>query len=175
MEKIFITGVAGSGKTIMSKALNELGYKAYDIEDDSYGLFMMIRKDTGERYVDYDNSDLDKVNNSRWVCDIDKLKEFLDKQTEDIVFYCGIASNNAEVMSFFDTSILLRTTPDILDKRLKTREGTDDFANTKAGRERVLSWKDEFEERMIKSGMIPIDANPDSKEVAEAILKIIQE
>lgn len=170
--KIFITGVAGSGKSTISRALISLGYKAYDIEADEYGLFMMIRKDTGERYTDYDNTDLDKVANARWVCDINKLKEFLLKQVEDLAFYCGISDDNIEIMSLFDMSILLKVNPNILDQRLLKREGTDDFANTAAGRQRVLGWKDEFEDRMIKAGMIPTNANLSPEEVAKNIIKI---
>lgn len=173
-KKIFITGVAGSGKTAVSQALGVLGYKAYDIEDDKYGLFMMVRKDTGEHFLDYDNSDLNKVNNARWICDITKLKELLDKQNEDLVFYCGIASNIIEVMSLFDTLILLQVKPEVLNNRLLVREGTDDYANTEAGRQRVLSWKDEFEDNMIKAGMLVVDANSNPEEVAKDIIKLVK-
>src|SRR3989344_4682792 len=166
MKKIFITGVAGSGKTAVSRVLNALGYKAYDIEDGEHGLFMMVRKDTGERYVDFDNADMEKLNNANWICDLEKLRDFISKQIEEVVFYCGIAHNNEEIMSLFDKSMLLRADPEVITTRLLTREGTDDYANTETGRQRVLSYKDEFEERMIRKGMIAVDANPDSETIA---------
>jgi len=169
---VFITGIAGSGKTTVSRALTAMEYKALDIEADEHGLFRMVRKDTGEPYTDYDNADIEKVSNASWLCDITKLKELLDSQTEEIAFYCGIG-NNEDIMPLFDVSILLRASPDTINKRLTTREGTDDFANTEAGRQRVLSWKDEFEERMIRKGMIAVDANPDAEEVAREIVKLV--
>jgi len=171
-KSIFITGIAGSGKSTISRALLALGYKSYDIEDDMYGLFMMVRKDTGEEYVDYDNADMEKVNNARWVCDTKKLKKLIENQTENMAFYCGITSDNLELIPLFDTSILLRVNSKILNQRLLSREGTDDYGNTEAGRQRVLSGKDEFENKMIKAGMIVIDANSYAKKVAEEIIKI---
>lgn len=170
--KIFITGISGSGKSTVSRALNNLGYKAYDIEDDIYDLFTMIRKDTGKSFVDYDNSDLSKVGNARWICDIAKLKKLLDKQTENLAFYCGTADNNIEVMSLFDNSILLKVSPEILDKRLLTREGTNDYANTKEGRKKVLDSKDEFDNRMIKAGMLIVDGDSSPEQIAKDIIKL---
>ena len=87
MKKIFITGVAGSGKSTVSHELARMGYPSHDIEESDYGLFVMVRKDTGEIFEDYDNSDLEKVNTARWICDPNKLRNLLDKQTEDIEFY----------------------------------------------------------------------------------------
>lgn len=172
-KSIFVTGVAGSGKSTVSQELNKLGYKAYDIEDDVYGLFVMVRKDTGEPYTDYDNSDIAKVNNARWVCDLDKLKALIDTQNEDMAFYCGIAHDNKKLIPLFSKSILLQVSPEVLDSRLLTREGTDNFANTKAGRERVLSWKDEFEQKMIQAGMLPINADSSAEQVAKDILNLV--
>ena len=165
--------MSGSGKTTLSQTFNALGYEAYNIEHDDYGLFMMVRRDTGERYLDYDNTDLKKVANSRWVCDVTKLKKLLDGQKTDLAFYCGTASDNIELMPLFDFSIVLHVSPKILDKRLMVREGTDDYANTPAGRQKVLSRLDEFEKAMIKAGMIVVDANGSPEKVAKDILKIV--
>ncbi|MDP2641695.1 MAG: AAA family ATPase [bacterium] len=171
-KSIFITGIAGSGKTTISRAFKDMGYEAYDIEDDQYGLFMMIRRDTGERYTDYDNADPEKTKNALWVCDLAKLKELINKQTNDIAFYCGIASKNEELMPFFDKSFVLQADSEILYKRLLSREGTDDYGNTEAGRQGILKNKDEFEEKMIQAGMIGVKANTDATEVAKAIIDL---
>ena len=171
---IFVTGMAGSGKSTISKELNLLGYKSYDIEDNEYGLFTMVRRDTGKLYEDYDNTDMEKVKNARWTCDVSKLKEFVNKQTEGIVFYCGISSNNEEVMSLFDVSILLKASSETIYKRLLTREGTEDYGNTEAGRQNALGWKDEFEGKMQKAGMLVVDANSNPREVANKIVELVK-
>jgi broad-specificity NMP kinase len=172
MKSIFITGISGSGKSRLSKELRELGQEAFDFELDEYGLFMFVRKDTGERYMDYDNTDMAKVNNAVWVCDVEKLKKLLNQQKTKIAFYCGAAGNNLEIKDLFDTCFLLRADPAILEKRLYEREGTDDFANTAEGRKLVLEMKKGFEEEMLQAGMLPIDANQSSRQVAELITEL---
>ena len=172
-KSIFITGMAGSGKSTISKELNLLGYRAHDIEADEYGLFTMVRRDTGKPFEDYDNADLGKVKIARWICDTDKLKILLSKQNEDLAFYCGVASNNDEVMSLFDVSILLQASKETIYKRLLTREGKDDYGNTEEGRQNALGWKDEFEEKMRKMGMLTVDANSSPREVAEEIINSV--
>ena len=42
-ESILITGIAGSGKTTLSKKLKKAGYKTHDFED-GYALFTMFNK-----------------------------------------------------------------------------------------------------------------------------------
>ena len=111
-----------------------------------------------------------KVNNASWVCDIDKLKQLLDKQTEEIAFYCGTASNNVEVMSLFDRVFFLKVSPDILDNRLLVREGTDDYANTEAGRKIVLSKIGKFDNENMEAGAIPINGDLTSLEVAKEVI-----
>lgn len=171
-KSIFITGIAGSGKSTISKTFRDLGYESYDIEDLD-DMFIMVRKDTGELFVDYDNSDLSKVNNSRWICNIEKLKELVDNQKEGIAFYCGIASNNLDLMDLFDKSLLLSANPEEINNRLLPREGTSDHSNTEAGRNRVLGYKDEFEQKMLNAGMVIVNANSNPKEIVTEILRII--
>ena len=172
-KSIFVTGVAGSGKSSVSKALNRLGYNAYDIEE-LEGMFKMVRKDTGEDFADYDDADIEKVKNADWICDKNKLEELLQKQSNGIVFYCGVASNNDEIIPLFDQTILLKASPEIVRKRLSSREGTDDMGNTAENREWVLSWKDWWENQMIEQGAVVVDADGSPTEVAQKIVEIIK-
>jgi len=172
-KSIFITGVAGSGKSSISKELNEFGYMAYDIEE-LEGMFKMVRKDTGEDFENYDNIDIKKVKNADWVCDKNKLEELLERQSDEIVFYCGVASNNDEIMPLFTQTILLKASPEAVRKRLSVREGTDDIGNTAENREWVLSWKDWWENKLVEQGAAVIDADENPKEVAQEIIKIVQ-
>lgn len=172
-KSIFITGVAGSGKSSISKELNKLGYKAYDIEE-LEGMFKMIRRDTGEDFEDYNNADIEKVKNADWICDKNKLKELLQKQNDGIMFYCGVASYNDKMIPFFDQTILLKASPEVVRKRLNNREGTDDMGNTAENREWVLSWKDWWENQMVEQGAIVVDADGSSTEVAQKIIEMVQ-
>lgn len=172
-KSIFVTGVAGSGKSSISKELNRLGYKAYDIEE-LEGMFRMVRKDTREDFVDYDNADIEKVKNADWICDKNKLEELLQKQNNRIVFCCGIASNNNEIIPLFDQMILLKPSPAIVRKRLSSREGTDDMGNTAENREWVLSGKDWLENQLIEQGAVIVNADGKPAEVAKKIVELVK-
>jgi len=171
-KKILITGIAGSGKSTISKTLCDLGHEAYDIEDID-GMFEMYRKDTGEIYENYDNADPEKIKNAEWLCDVEKLKSFLGKQRENKAFYCGIASNMDDIIPLFDKVILLQTSSGVLHKRLSGREGTDDIGNTEEGRQTVLGRKDWWEDEMKKKEAIAVNADGSTIDVAKKIIKMI--
>lgn len=173
-KSIFVTGVAGSGKSSISEELNRLGHLSYDIEALD-GMFKMVRKDTKKDFVDYDNADMEKVKNADWICDRNKLKALLQKQDDGIVFYCGVASNNNEIIPLFDRTILLKANAEAVRKRLSSREGTDDMGNTAENREWVLSWKSWWEDKMVEQGAIIVGADGNSTEVAQKILSMVQE
>ena len=172
-KSFFITGVTGSGKSLISEELNKLGYKAYDIEE-LEGMFKMVRKDTRKDFTDYDNTDIEKVKNADWICDKNKLEELLQKQNAEIAFYCGTASNNNEIIPFFNQTILLKASPEVVRKRLSSREGADDMGNTAENREWVLSWKDWWENKIIERGALVVDADGNPTEVAKKIIELVQ-
>ncbi|MDO8640560.1 MAG: hypothetical protein Q7R33_03365, partial [Nitrosarchaeum sp.] len=63
-----ITGVSGAGKSSLSQKINEMGYKAYDL-DAHPDLFAMIDKKTRMPVIDHDNANLEKVKAMDWICD----------------------------------------------------------------------------------------------------------
>jgi len=174
MKSYLITGLAGSGKTTISKTLSQLGYESYDIETIP-NLFNMYRIDTGEPFTDYDNADLEKAKNSDWRCDPHLLKQVLANQKNEIAFYCGIASNIDDIIHLFTKTFVLSASEQNTRRRLKSREGTDDFGNTKETQDLVISWKEWFEEDMQSKGAIIINANPNPQEVVQTILSNIFE
>ncbi|MFZ2049075.1 MAG: AAA family ATPase [Minisyncoccia bacterium] len=173
-KSVYITGIAGSGKTTLTKLMNSLGYEAYDIEDEKYDLFSRIRVDTGEPFLDYDKHDVNKLANSLKIFNLEKLRGLLGNQIKDTAFYFGVANDNEKAIPLFNKSILLRVKRDELEKRLKAREGTTDFANSLEVRQKILGWKDEYENRMIDLGMIVIDVDSNPEETVEKILRIAQ-
>lgn len=173
MIKVLVSGVPGTGKSTVCREISKLGYESHDFEDYD-GMFDMYRKDTGEIFDNYDNSNPENVKNADWLCDVSKLKDLLEKQTKEIAFYCGIASNSEEITPLFDKIIVLRTNKEYLHKRLSTREGTDDLGNNEEGRQLVLGWKDWWENEMKKHGAIFINADENPEVVAGLVVKKIE-
>jgi broad-specificity NMP kinase len=169
---ILISGVAGSGKSFIANYLASMGIEAYGIEDDEE-MFKMYRKDTGEVFDNYENSNMEQVKNARWMCDVNLLKKLIEKQKTELAFYSCIADNLDEIIPLFDKFILLKASKDVLYKRLCKRIGVNEYGNTEEGRQRILGWKDEFEERMKSKGAIVVDADGEADVIRKRIFEKI--
>ena len=168
--KILITGVSGTGKSTICNELNKINYISYDIENENLGLCHMIRKDTKKISKDYDEHNLESIKQHDWVCDIDKLNKLMSKNPKGIIFYCGTTSNLDDIIPMFDKIFLLKVDNEVLRKRLSKRT-SNEFARTADIQEWVFSWKDWWEEHMIKKGAIVINANKNLKETINDIIK----
>lgn len=169
---VLISGIAGSGKSFVANHLSKIGFEAYDMEQDEE-MFKMYRKDNGQVFDNYDNSNIKHVTNARWMCDINLLKKLIANQKNNLAFYSCIADNMEEVIPLFDKFILLKASKNILYQRLCNRIGTDDYGNTEIARQRILNWKDEFEKRMKNNGGIVVDADGAVDVVSQRILEKI--
>ena len=168
-KSILITGVAGSGKSAICDELIKSGYKAFGIEEID-GLFKMVDKKTGKPLKNFDNNDLESVNQSRWICDKKKLEKLMSKNVKDLTFYCGIASNMQDLLPLFDKVFLLRANLKVLRYRLTTRT-SNTFGKNPQVQKQIFSWKNWWEKEMIKKGAILINANPSIEKVTKEILK----
>lgn len=168
---IFITGIAGSGKSAVCRQLIVDGHEAYDIEEVKE-MFEMYRKNTREVFDDYDNADSEKIKNAEWICDISKLKKLLGEQKTERAFYCGVASNMDELIPLFDVFILLKANLGTVHKRLSNREGTGDIGTTEESRQTVLGWKEWWEEEMLQKGAIVVNADVALARIVREIIKL---
>lgn len=173
-KKILVTGVSGSGKSTVCKALREFGEETYSIEEDFDGMFAMYRKGTNELFEDFENGDLEKIHASEWRCNIEKLKELMATQKKERAFYCGVASNMNDLLPLFDQILVLKTSPQVLHGRLSNREGTEDMGGTEESRQAILGWKDWWEEDMQDRGAVLVSADNASQEIAREILRVSQ-
>jgi broad-specificity NMP kinase len=169
-----VTGIAGSGKSTVCRALKERGEEAYSIEEDFEGMFTMYRKGTDDIFEEYDNSP-EHIEMAEWRCDVEKLKELMATQRSGRAFYCGVASNMNDLIPLFDAVVVLKASPAVLHKRLSSREGTDDIGNTEASRQAVLNWKEWWEREMSVKGAITISADRNPDEIAEELKKSYEE
>lgn len=170
-KSILVTGIAGSGKSIICKELNKQGYRAYDIEG-MKDLFRMLDKETGKIFENYDNNDLEKIKQGDWICDVNKLRNLIDSENNGLIFYCGTASNIDEILPLFDTVILLKVSPEVLHQRLSLRR-PGDFGNTKEVQDWILGWKDWWEDSMRDKGAIIINGDGNPEEAVKNIIKIL--
>lgn len=173
MKKILITGVAGTGKSTIADFLKTKGYSTCDLETIE-GLFSWVNMETKEKVNVSNKDDLGERAKLKWICDKEQLIELLKKENAPITFYAGIMSNADEVFNLFDQVVVLRVVNSELKKRL-TERTSNDFAKTEEAQDKILSWKEWWEEKMIQKGAIAVGGNGDVESTAEKIIKIITE
>lgn len=113
MTAVIITGTPGTGKTSVSKILSEkLGFRLVHVNDliDEKHLYSGHHPSKGYKIVDLDELSIE----------IEKLI----KENEDMIVE-GHLSHYFENQNIVDHVIVLRSRPDILKERLKTRNWTD--------------------------------------------------
>ncbi len=167
MKKIYITGVSGTGKSSISRILNEKGICSISI-DETEGLCLWKNKVTGER-PDY-NAKLNKefTEAHEWICDIEKLKKIVEVDKEVIVVV-GVASNQNDFLHLFDKVILLQCQPETFIQRIIDRKDND-FGKDESAQEFLLGWYKKYEEDMIKKGAIPINTEETIENVVNAVI-----
>lgn len=169
MKKSFlVTGICGVGKTTLGRALSEKGFRAYDM-DAQPNLFARIDKSTGRPVVAPDNSNLAQVVNSDWICDKAKMARMIARESAPVSFYCGAASNLAEIVPLFDGVFLLTATQDLIRERLTFRTGNS-YGKTREVQDWIMTLKEPLERDMESRGAIVIDANRPIDAVARDVI-----
>jgi adenylate kinase family enzyme len=169
-QAVFITAVAGSGKSTVCKALVRLGYEAYDIEAIP-GLFCLVDPSTDKILKGKQLGDLTEGLDADWICDTKKLKALFATQKSEVAFYCGGTSRTEELMSVFDATIVLQVSDETTQERLSHRLPGEFGSNAKT-RQWVLSWKHRVEADWLAAGGISVSAEPAPDRVARDIAQL---
>ena len=170
MNKIYITGVSGTGKTTIANALNEKGIKSYSI-DEVPDLCHWVNKYSG-KIVDYE-AKLDRtfINSHQWVCNVDVLKRLVDQK--GLVVVLGLADNQNEFLSLFDKVFVLQCKPETFIKRILSR--TDNvFGQDETAQQYLLSTYQKFEIDALKNGAVSVDVEEPLDRVVKNISAQIQ-
>ncbi|HEY4496804.1 MAG TPA: AAA family ATPase [Candidatus Paceibacterota bacterium] len=151
--KILITGLPGTGKSTISKALREKGVLSIDFSDVS-GMCFWQNKETKEKlkYSPIQTREWFEFNER--ICDLEKLKEMLN-QHENIIMTGLAMGNQKEYLPLFDKVILLRCSPNVIVYRMQTRVAP--YGKTKTERDEAIGKQKEFDDLILSCGAIPIN------------------
>jgi len=168
--KILITGVAGTGKSTISKALNERGIISIDFSD--IPDFCYWRDKTTKEKVEYSPvSDIKWLDSHERICDIKKLKEVLS-QHKDLVITGVVSGNQTEYFNLFDKVLLLRCSPETLIHRMQTRETL--WGKTEAERNHTIRWQKVFDFKCLSNNVISINTEGTLDAVMDKIITQVQ-
>ena len=169
--KVLITGVAGTGKSTIVKALNDRGTFSIDLHDVPALMFWQD-KVTGERVTYTPIHSHDWFNTVNRICDVSKLKQILNER-EDIIVAGTAGDNQEEYFPLFDKIILLQSSPQTLIQRMETRVNKSGYGKTETEQEDNIEWQKEFDPLVLSKGAIPISTEGELSETVNQIIKVI--
>lgn len=166
---VLVTGVPGSGKTIVCKELKGRGYNAVDI--DSIDRLRRIIDKTSGKESPCDFKSLESVKQHSFIRDKCGLERLIRESADEIVFCCGNATNIDELIPLFDKAFLLEVSERTLRIRLSTR--TDNaFGRAPHVQDWIISWKKRWESHMREMGAIPVYGERTVQEIADEVIRL---
>jgi len=171
--KTLLTGIAGTGKSTIVKALNERGIPSIDLHEEKPDLFFWQNKTTKEK-IEYA-----PIHSREWfdtvdrICDIGRLKEMLNQYNDIVMAGTTSGGDQKEFLSLFDKIILLQADPETIVYRMQTRINKSGYGKTKAEQEDNIKWQKEYDSLLISLHAIPVNTKGSLTEVVDRILELI--
>ncbi len=170
IKKIFITGVSGTGKSTVLKAIAAKGHQTIGL-DELPGLSCWVHKETKEKLDKKADFSEEFLKTYEWVCDMDFLKMLVEGK-EGKVFIAGNVENVLECIDYADKSFILICLPETFLKRIDEREGND-YGKDEDAKNFLLSYYQSDNQKCLEAGAMLIDAERPLDEVVEIILSQI--
>jgi len=172
MSLIYVTGIAGAGKSEVFKELKKRGYEAHEGDDN---LSSFYNNETGE-VVERPQASSERTKEWRkhhtWMMSKDKLLELKDTAKEKPVFVCGVASNEDEYIDVFDKVFALDIDTETMKHRINTRT-SGDFGKSTHEMKTLLEWQETTADYYQKVGAHVIDATKPVTSVVDEIVSSI--
>jgi dephospho-CoA kinase len=158
MQRVLITGMSGTGKSTVIRALVERGYKAVDADDPGWSELVDV---AGEA-------------NQDWVWREDRIAALLASEDADILFISGCATNQGTFYPQFDHIVLLSAPLPLMLERLATRT-TNAYGKRPDELARVVEHQQTIEPLLRRGATLEVDASVPVEQVVEAVLAHVRE
>lgn len=173
MGLIYITGIAGAGKSAVCEELTKRGFEAHEGDDN---LSAFYNNETGE-IVDRPTIVADRTPEWRaehtWKMSKEALQKLKAGSGNRPVFVCGVASNEDEYINVFDKVFALDVDLETMTNRINTRT-TGDFGKSPHEMETLLDWHKSTEEYYRKIGAHIVNSSRPLNEVVDEIVEAIE-
>jgi len=165
MKAILITGMSGTGKSTVILDLQARGYKAIDLDNDPFSIWVDAEEDPA-----YPDNEVRPGKD--WVWDEERVRELLATRDTELLFVSGCASNMSKFYSSFAHVVLLTAPASTIVERLQTREGNI-YGRSPEELERVLRLQQTIEPLLREKADLEIDTSTPHPSTAESILRHI--
>jgi adenylate kinase family enzyme len=166
MRTFLITGNPGSGKSTLAAELSRRGHVAIDADD------LASWEDTSGVPVE-PPSQVDETwqLTHRWVWNRARLEAAIaaSDDTTGLIFVCGIALNQDEMLDLFERVFLLVIEADAQDARLARATSSQ---RTEGVKQQIREGRPILQARMLAAGAVPLDATASPAFLADTVLAI---
>lgn len=162
MKRVLLTGMSGTGKSTVIKALAARGYKAVDTDDDGFSELVSVPED--------EPTGLDPGQD--WVWREDRIQRLLAADDVDVLFLGGCAPNQGTFYPWFDDIILLTAPDPVIVERLATRTNNP-YGKRPEEVARVLSLRQTIEPMLRRGAGHEIETNVPLDQVVETVLRLV--
>lgn len=159
MKRILLTGMSGTGKSTVIRALAERGYKAVDSDSDEWSVWA--------------DDSLQPNTEPDWIWREDRIQGLLSNENADALFISGCKTNQGKFYPQFDHIVLLSAPADLIIERLTTRT-TNPYGKRPEDLAQVLRYLETVEPLLRCGATLEIDTSDPLDQVVQTILRHVR-
>jgi shikimate kinase len=173
MPLIYVTGIAGAGKSTVCGELVRRGFEAYDTDDNgfSYWQDMITGEITGATHAAGRSAEFSTRN--QWKMDPERVRSIAKKARERAIFLCGSASNDAEFSDLFAKVIHLSIDRTTMQERVTTRS-TSDYGKNANELTALTELHERIDGHYRTWATTSLDANQPTSEIVDQIIAEVE-
>ena len=165
MKRVLITGMSGTGKSTIIRALAARGYRAVDLDSDEWSHWVPL---AGNDPFDPPARPESEWQSHDWVWREDRVAQLLAEHDADVLFVSGTAANQGRFHQHFDHIVLLSAPRSVLIERLASRQ-TNDYGKAPDELARVLQHVETVEPLLRRAASLEVDTSVPLHQVLRTI------